>query len=781
MWHITGLLCKLHRHSYCSRGPAQLSLIFSTRRQEEPEYYAVGRDDLCSLVPTELVVNSPTDVAVLACGIGDARNLLMSLMVTGTAHKALAGKRNTPYKGLHFTLVDLKPAVFARILVVFRLLLDADTGSQTEKDETLAAVCYVFVAQVMPKWASDKLQAAISSLLVELEDSSRAPMDLFYIHPEARARITHVLRQWQQPPQPWYTAGALRFATMRSVPMAEFDDRSNVKLPPGWDADVALFESLYILVPSKELLQRHEPQLSSLLDAKPRQQIDRGAVEEYLDSAWQPNLTLIDVDFETSRYDGPKPNMSWSVPDIIHQFFRNAPLHTFGGEKTRGILGPFCEFFRTVGERVGLTRQARPVVIEIIIGEMTATLTKLRHGVLRDDQKPIGRMDPETFPNLFDNIDLSNIPDYVGGSLTTFLHAVPNLRTPASSRIRSYVMRNPNAWDSHDEFLAEYLLLATRKEIKSHFRTALRPASLQLEQKHSAMPLPGMPGGMFLMFGMEWERTASTIEPLAPETRMTRGELERWLHSHFLKLCLPYPREEFSTGLVYAPLSMMTFFHIVAHAAALGYPPHWLSGTLAALCSGALTNTRAGPPRAVVTNGAMAKKALPPAQVSIASFVAEFRTLLALWEPVLGVPVILEASPSLLPERSSIRRFSITFPPVPRSVDYWLNPNYALVFKARSLAIPDAEDLWRLLSERDASADRATTAPGETSVHVVSAYHWKTNARTANFWMDKGVMDDLIAKGDWEAWIWRTDSWKPIIGPVSLDEEGAVIELGAWC
>lgn len=732
-------------------------------------------------MPTELVVDSPTDVAVLACGIGDARNLFTTLLVTGSAHKALAGKRDTPYKGLHFTLVDLKPAIFARILLVFRLLLDADTGSQTDKDETLAAVCYIYVAQVMPKWASDKLQAAISALLVELEDGSRAPMDLFYIHPEARTRITHVLRQWQQPPQPWYTAGALRFATLRSAPMAELDPGSTVKLPPGWDADVALFESLYMLVPSKELLQRHEPQLASLLNAKPHQQIDRAAVEEYLDTAWQPNLTLIDVDFETTRYDGPKPNMSWNVPDIFHQFLRNAPLHTFDGEKARGVLGPFCEFFRTVGERVNLTRQARSVVIEIVIGEMTTTLTKLRHGILRDDQQTMGNMDPGKFPNLFDNIDLSNIPDYVGGSLTTFLHAVLILRTPGSSRIRSYVMRNPNAWDSHDEFLAEYLLLATRKEIKSHFQTALRPSSLELERKHSSMPLPGMPGGMFLMFGMEWERTASVMEPLAPETRMTRGELERWLHSHFLKLCLPYPRGEFSTGLVYAPLSMVTFFHIVAYAFSLGYPLHWLSGTLAALCSGSLTNTRAGPTGAAVTSGAMAKKALPLAQVSLASFAAEFRTLLALWEPVLGIPVMLEASPSLLPERSNIRRFSITFPPVPRTVEYWLNPNYALVFKTKSLGVSYAEDLWSLLSERDSSADRAAATPAETSVHVVSVYHWKTKTTTADFWMDKRVMDGLIAKGDWEAWIWRTDSWKPIIGPVSLDEDGAVVELEAWC
>ena len=155
--------------------------------------------------------------------------------------------------------------------------------------------------------------------------------------------------------------------------------------------------------------------------------------------------------------------------------------------------------------------------------------------------------------------------------------------------------------------------------------------------------------------------------------------------------------------------------------------------------------------------------------------------MLALWEPVLGIPVLSEATPPLLPERSSIRRFSVRFPPVPRSVDYWLNPSYALVFKSKSLAVPYSEDLWRHLSERDASAGRAADAPTKTSVHVVSAYHWKTKTTTADFWMDKRVMDDLMAEGGWEAWIWRTDSWKPIIGPVSLDEKGAVVELEAWC
>lgn len=62
--------------------------------------------------------------------------------------------------------------------------------------------------------------------------------------------------------------------------------------------------------------------------------------------------------------------------------------------------------------------------------------------------------------------------DYVGASLTTFLHGIPLLYEEGKSLLRSYVLRNTPAWLTHDQFLAEYLLLSDRATIESHFHTS---------------------------------------------------------------------------------------------------------------------------------------------------------------------------------------------------------------------------------------------------------------------------------------------------------------------
>ena len=288
-----------------------------------------------------------------------------------------------------------------------------------------------------------------------------------------------------------------------------------------------------------------------------------------------------------------------------------------------------------------------------------------------------------------------------------------------------------------------------------------------------------------LMLGMEWARTAPLGLSLPAGARMSRPDLERWLHAHFLKLCLPYPRRRFGDDLVYAPLTMVTFFHIVAHVVGLGYPPHWLGPTLGALCSGFLDRTRARPPTAIVSDGKSVTAVLPPVDVCVAPFASEFRTLLALWEPLPGGPLLFESkggdAPPKLPQRTEIRKFTITFPALTHTSQPWTTPSFALVFKAKSLKVPGG-NLRRLLDDRtgDASAV-ACGARREPLVHVVSAFQWTTKTRMASFWMDEGLMESLRARGGWEAWVWRTDTWDAASDAVSLDEDGVLVRGEAWC
>ncbi|KFH42068.1 hypothetical protein ACRE_072100 [Hapsidospora chrysogenum ATCC 11550] len=176
-----------------------------------------------------------------------------------------------------------------------------------------------------------------------------------------------------------------------------------------------------------------------------------------------------------------------------------------------GVLSYVATFFDLVGGMPSLMREESQIVIEVVLGEMTGTLESLRYGLIRENQKHIRGLDPRKFPDRYDGIDLSNIPDYVGGALTTFLHGVPLLRVQgASSRIRSYALRNLTVWVTHDRFLAEYLLLADSRRIKSHFRTALKERSVHFEQFLSGQLIGG--GGCVMVEGFEWERGASVVE-----------------------------------------------------------------------------------------------------------------------------------------------------------------------------------------------------------------------------------------------------------------------------
>src|SRR5215470_7824706 len=105
----------------------------------------------------------------------------------------------------------------------------------------------------------------------------------------------------------------------------------------------------------------------------------------------------------------------------------------------------------------------------------------------------------------------------------------------------SSVLRNIPRWTSYNQFLAEHLLLGKRKQISDHFRTSLSARSVKIEKEVSGKSLPdGTPIAMASPYS--WIRSNSL--PLPWEKLMPRQQLERWLHAHFLKLYLPFPRKQ---------------------------------------------------------------------------------------------------------------------------------------------------------------------------------------------------------------------------------------------
>jgi hypothetical protein len=301
------------------------------------------------VIPEDLLSTSQPDIACLFGGIGDARNLLATIFFTDllelSPRVALGNRRS-----YHFTLVDLKPAVFARDLLIFRLLFELAIVSRqgpTAAEEIEVTLSYLFAAQMMPQWVSDQLQACISVVLEDLRDSTRNVLGVFYIPEPVRERIIRVLLQWKQTPESWYTARSLR-----------------------------------------------------------RTAATRKALGDYFDSVWQPNVTMVDLDWERKRGDGPAPHMGFTPDDVVRDLFVNIPAHLL--KRGPGLLDHLRGFFWLISPPLAMMQPR--LVVEIVIGEMVDTFERLRYGLLRQDWKAVQKLDPAKFPRVYDSIDMSNIP-----------------------------------------------------------------------------------------------------------------------------------------------------------------------------------------------------------------------------------------------------------------------------------------------------------------------------------------------------------------------------------
>jgi hypothetical protein len=379
-------------------------------RQDEPEYFSVGHDDAQTELREHTISSSDKEIACLFCGIGDARNLFATI-----AYMSLNEARNPSSKRFHFTILDIKPAVLARDLLMFRLLFDLSTQSKRKKRETLVTLSYIFGAQVMPKWAYDRLQTGLSAVLTDLKSYDGDMMGIFYIPLDVRTLISQHVQAWKEVPEPWYNATRLRELAHqqlleRQMTEAGLTDGIDIKVPPGCEdngQDALYFKDLTAMLPHTDLLEKYEPRLLKLFTAYAGSGsiTTRRNVEEYLDSNWQPNVTVIDLDYENKREARHMPLLDFQPHSIVQSLFGNIPVTYLN---THGVLNHFIGFFDFIA--TCMNKLQSKIVIEVIIGEMVDVCERLRHGILRQHQEKLGNLEPSTFPNAFDGIQMSNIP-----------------------------------------------------------------------------------------------------------------------------------------------------------------------------------------------------------------------------------------------------------------------------------------------------------------------------------------------------------------------------------
>jgi hypothetical protein len=74
----------------------------------------------------------------------------------------------------------------------------------------------------------------------------------------------------------------------------------------------------------------------------------------------------------------------------------------------------------------------------------------------------------------------------------------------------------------------------------------------------------------------------------------------------------------------------------------------------------------------------------------------------------------------------------------------------------------------------------STQSESDRLMHVISTFSWSRGDSIASFWFPSGVMEEMVSGSDeWDAYIWSTEIWESVLGPVSVNGE-TITDEKAW-
>lgn len=726
----------------------------------EADYFSVGHD-----VPEsqygETLQKTTKDaevVSFLFCGIGDARNMFQTM-----SSYCIAGAK--PDQRLHFTILDHKPAVLARDLIIFALLdevaqsgfsMHAMGNFSSEKyaqvKETLSVVSYIYLTQVMPAYAWERLQKTIKRLLDAFERHEQA-ITWVYVPPVVHQSVSRTLLSWQAEPTGPYATRRFRHLTCdQNIGQSLIAEQPDCL--PELKFDHLLFKDFQVVLPEAHILKKQDPELAKMLSAYPKSRGDTKAekrITEHINGAWRSNVTLIDVEWENDKAEDEErqtPDMSFTplaVAESLGAAFDGIPRPSAGEGDT--VL-TYAEFFWLMTTDAISSLGGR-LMVEVRLGEMADVLERTRYQAHENSSTYKG-------PCKYSVIHMSNIPDYVGGSLTSFLYGCPLLERGEGTGLTSCVLRNPPRWESVDQFLAEYLCMYDCNLIRSHFHLTLSAVTPESEGVDDLIgpPFP-------LMEYLLWERIE--LKKMTFEQLMPKPKLTHWLHSLFLKLCLPYPRRKQDFTLVYAPLNLTIFLRLLVHVADLGYPAHWLSALVNALLEGEIVTT-ARAPRRLVLRPEDVDAMHPSRKVCTKPWALELATLVSLWQGVL--PFGLLAPARLVPQPGDVVEYTVSVSPF--RLDCPHVPHFMLVFYDEARSGKPPKQLRKLLLDDETGAgELASERAG--AVRVLTTFRWTATDKSVTFWMHKHAFEEMEAE-NWRLYLWRMDSWERVTEALELQK-----------
>ncbi|KAF2669621.1 hypothetical protein BT63DRAFT_479414 [Microthyrium microscopicum] len=725
-------------------------------------YFPTGHDQPLNLFkPAEQESNqtSKTDkiYAVFLGGIGDARHLYETL-----GHLAASSEIKTIEQNFHFTVNDISPEILARDMIFWLLLdelslfeLSSKSKEKVLRREVLQfSMTALYVAQIVPAWVDMELDRILEKAISVLEGYTALPTWICFDN-KYRPAIIQALKAWQ-------TASIGVASTMLSTELALAKAKWEA-INPGADDSMGArlldekdFSDMLLIYPPEVTGKIKEPELSKLIKNPPSSG-RRQEIKTYLRENWKTNRTLIHVANEANG----------EITDLGNNPFfvaKNLVDPRQYDEPSKMSLYDFTKiYFQLAAHSIRLLKGR--FTVEVVLGETTEFLEDIRWSKMPDRDKD--------FPVRYDGIHLSNIPDYIGGSLSSFLFGIPILKVNSTAEFMSTCVRNPPNFPTIEDFNNEYIGISEKAKLVQVFPVHGR----------SEFPDTRLTNGISdLMDHYYWRRLFD--HPYRYEFLLSQPELETWLIRQFLKIVLPYPRKLYPVHVfVYSPLNGSVFFRILRHLHSVGYPAHWLKPILASVLSNEVQTT-ARPPRSCPLKTSEPKKKFPLRKLNLAPFMAEFRTLASLWKQEL--PFAFESI--YTPQWSQIRNYTITMPGIdnPSGVPNGKNPNFILVFfNTRLLSMLKIQEAGLhsiLLDDEKGSSDPKVVKMRETGMCVVQSWKWDPAKHTGSFWMDEAVVSQWKDQEEgWSGQIYRDDIYAPVSKVVKVADGGpGFVEGETW-
>ncbi|KAF7879570.1 hypothetical protein EAF04_000765 [Stromatinia cepivora] len=734
------------------------------------EYCTVGNDKPTSLFDLTISKYEPmsNSVSFLFGGIGDARNLLRTIAGITELEK----KHHLKEKRYHLTMIDVSRNTLTRDLIIF-MLLEELSGLETtskEAEEVLTTLFFVFIAVIMPRVAF-------------ISPCGMQPLSWIYLHKKDFLLYIQTLESWKGRASTTITAAAAVDEVTRQL------RRDQMRLPPAFRGDEnvptpfkkenKLYKFTAILMPPYRVLQNHDLEILTLLQIHIENPGNNAAIfKKHVRDNWNFNTTRMDLDwydFLEDKHDLDLANDPFLELDHFAPVSKTLPTKVKNPTSLYDYIAPF---FLDAANSIKYLRGR--LQVEAVCEDYVDVAEKLRFGLYRDknssqssEAAASDAIRCKSFPVLYDRIHLSNVPDYIGGHLSTFLHASPLLKPLPSSFVQSNCLRNAPAFDDVESFLAEYQLITDTKMAQQLTSVTV------LSRGEDPWPMAN-----YTRYGIS-ESLFRGFRGLLP-----RKPFMKWLYALFFRLAIPFTLDmEAQAKLILSPLTLTIIFRLIAHLRIIGYPSHWMSEALSNILENKV-HTTARPPHHSPNPVTEVKREHPERHLCTSPFVQEMGTLARIFEPLLPFSL---TSMAVIPKANDIFNYKFHLSNVRRKRDHSIRSGHlALVFYdhdvlercGKGLEVIFLVNLRHLLDpsweveKGGEDTDAKIKDLRENGLVVWTTIEYDVENSIVSAWMPSAFVEKM-ERDWWRCGLWRVDTWENVnSGPFAV--RGSVVKGERW-